>query len=297
MPVRIPCLRRTALLIVAAIAQAGASAALAQVTPPEPRLYDITVAAGIQNGRPAGVARAFRPGTNPIFVWFRHEGLAAGAQITSVWYYLEPAEPLRIADAAVTIQPPADWGQFSLELGPGKQWPLGQYRVALLVEGQALGEASFEITLATSPAGPAEARVHVSQRGSFRVAVPAGWTLRDDLPHADVQMKTALGDGLIEITSGPTSIRLDPVSYASGWESVSLGGGRLRTKRGGRQITVAGEPGYEGLYEGEGVLARVAFVGSPNRFFVLTGVFPAKEFDRLEPAFDGVLKSLVLSAR
>jgi hypothetical protein len=295
--VRIPFHRRTALLIVAAIAQAGVSDALAQVAPAEPRLYDITVAAGIQDGRPAGVARAFRPGTNPIFVWFRHEGLAPGAQITSVWYYLEPAEPLRIADTSVTIQSPADWGQFNLQLGPGKQWPLGQYRVTVLVEGKPLAEARFEITLATGPAGRAEARVHVSQRGSFRVAVPTGWTLRDDLPHADAQMKTEPGDGLIEITSGPTSIRLDPISYAAGWESVSLGSGRLRTKRGGRQTTVAGEPAYEGLYEGEGVLARVAFVGSPNRFFVLTGVFPAKEFERLEPAFDDVLKTFALSAR
>jgi hypothetical protein len=139
--------------------------------------------------------------------------------------------------------------------------------------------------------------VHVSQRGSFRVTVPAGWILRDDQPHADVQMKTEPGDGLIEITSGPTSIRLEPVSYAAGWESVSLGGGRLRTKRGGRQITIAGEPAYEGLYEGEGVLARVAFVGSSSRFFVLTGVFPARDFDRLEPAFDAVLRSFALGGR
>jgi hypothetical protein len=282
------------LAAVAAIAHAASSIAFAQPAQAAPRLYDVTVAAGVQGGRPAGVASAFRPGTNPIFVWFRHEGLAAGADVRSVWYYLEPAEPLRIGEAAVTIQPPADWAEFSLELAREKQWPLGRYRVDLLVAGTAIAEARFEITLAARPADVVDGPVHTSARGAFRVAVPRGWILRDDLPHADIQMKAPAGDGLIEIASGPTSTRLDPISYAAGWESVSLGGARLRAKRGGRQTALAGEPAYEGLYEGEGVLARVAFVGSPTRFFVLTGIFPAKDFDRLETAFDEVLKSFAL---
>lgn len=267
-----------------------------------PRIYDVTVAKGVEAGRPVAPGAAFTPDTNPIYVWFRHEGLAAGARVTAVWYYLEPASPLRIADASMIIQPPTDWGQFNFELAAGKRWPLGAYRVELLVDGQPAAQAPFEVSLAAgpspSPPAPRNARVHTATRGAFQIAVPEGWTMRADLPNADVQLTLEQDKGLIEITSGPTSIKLDPVSYAAGWESVSVGPGqRLQAKRGGRERVVGGEPAYEGLYEGEGVLARVVFAGRPDRFVVLTGVFPAAELDRLGAAFDEVLTSFVFTAR
>ena len=118
------------------------------------------------------------------------------------------------------------------------------------------------------------------------------WTLNDRVSPADVQIKPDQGDGLIEITSGPMSVRLDPVSYAAGWESRAVGPAQLlRTKRAGRAFNLDGEIAYEGGYEGEGVLAKVVFVGVSDRFYVLTGVFARDDFPRGEETFDRLVQS------
>jgi hypothetical protein len=56
-------------------------------------------------------------------------------------------------------------------------------------------------------------------------------------------------------------------------------------------MTVDGENAYEGLYEGEGVLAKVVFVGISNRFYVMTGVFRSEDYPRGEAVFDWMAQS------
>jgi hypothetical protein len=258
-----------------------------------PRMTDITAARGVSGGQPVEPGTTFTSDINPIFVWFRHSGLAPGAVLSSVWYYLEPAAPQRIGEGSVTVQPPTDWAQFALELAPGKQWPAGAYRVELLVEGRMLGEARFTVI-----AGRPTAGTHYRHpRAGFEMLVPPGWQLNDQVGTADVQLRTPQGDGLIEITSGPTSDRLDPVSYAAGWESVSVGPGlRLLAKRAGHPVEVGGLPAYEGTYAGQGVVVRVVFVAAPARFYVLTAVFAADAFDARTGEFDALLRSLSVRA-
>ncbi len=96
----------------------------------------------------------------------------------------------------------------------------------------------------------------------------------------------------MEITSGPISTKLDPISYAAGWESNSVGPDKLlRLKRAGHPVTVDGENAYAGVYEGEGVLAKVVFVGIATRFFVMTGVFRGDDYARGEAIFDRMVQS------
>jgi ribosome modulation factor len=109
------------------------------------RIYNITPARDVAWGRPVGQSDVFTPDTNPIYVWFRHEGFPAGTAITAVWYFLGTPTPYKIGEGTVTVTQPSDWGQFNYELEAGKRWPLGDYRVELLVAGTPVGEARFRI--------------------------------------------------------------------------------------------------------------------------------------------------------
>ncbi len=275
----------------------GAAAQPAAQPPPArgPRLFDVTAARGVAQGRPVGPGGTFTSDTNPIYVWFRHEGLPAGTRVTCVWYYLETTPVMRIADADLTLDPPTDWGQFNMELPAGRPWPVGNYRVELLLAGRPAAEARFEIVAnaaAAAPPAPAEPRLYRHPRAGFQILPPPGWTLDDHVSPADLQMKSAGGEGLMEITSGPTSTKLDAVSYAAGWESNAVGPDKLlHAKRAGRLLDVAGERAYEAVYEGDGVLAKVVFVGFADRFFVMTGVFRTEDFASGEPVFDRVVES------
>jgi hypothetical protein len=281
--------------LLAFVLAAAPSAAPAPPAPPQAqpaRIFDVTAAHGVDSGRAVGPTATFTPDTNPIYVWFQYEGLPAGTTITSVWYYLGTDTPTRIEQAAATTVQGANSGQFNLELAAGKAWPEGAYRVDLLVDGKVVAMGRFTVARAMPGVSPAEPARYTHPRAGFELSAPGGWTLNDQVSTADLRMTPAQGAGLMEITSGPTSTRLDPVSYAAGWESASVGPDKLlRRKRAGRPITVDGEAAYEGVYEGEGVLAKVVFVGFSTRFFVLTGVFKSDDYAPGEATFDRMAQS------
>lgn len=253
------------------------SAAVAAPRPQTPRLFDITVARQVVDGRPMDAATVLPPDTGEIVVWFRHEGLAPGARVSAVWRFLGGAAPLLIGESSVTIAGGANWADFSLEPAPGKPWFEGPYRVEFLVAERSIGEARFSIArpsarlgaaesapavsavpaapTAPAPAAPAGAatsanRRYVHPRVGFSLAPPEAWTMDDSGARADLQMKASGGAGLVEITSGPTSARLDPISYAAGWESMAVGPGRLLlAKRQGHPSSVDREGAYEAVYQ------------------------------------------------
>ena len=110
------------------------------------RLFDLTTAHGVVDRRPFRPTQVFAPDDNPIYVWFRGDGCMAGTVITSVWFYLETDPPLRFSEGTVVVERPDDWGQFNFELAPGKQWPVGEYRIELRVAGALLAETRFRIS-------------------------------------------------------------------------------------------------------------------------------------------------------
>lgn len=150
------------------------------------RIYDITTCRSVAWGKPVGVSDTFTPDINPIYVWFRHEGIPAGTTITSVWYFLETSAPYKIGEGAVTVTPPSDWGQFNFELAEDKQWPEGNYRVDILIGGKTIGEARFKVKKGSSaesslPGGlSAETtwRRYVNQEFGYALDVPADATVQ-----------------------------------------------------------------------------------------------------------------------
>jgi hypothetical protein len=120
-------------------------------TAPSPRIFDVMTARNVAWGQPVGPSGVFSPDVNPIYVWFRHQGLAAGTTITAVWYFTSTATPTKIGEGSVTVTPSSDWGQFNFELAQGKRWPVGDYRVEMLVSGAPVGEARFQVATAPPP--------------------------------------------------------------------------------------------------------------------------------------------------
>jgi tetratricopeptide (TPR) repeat protein len=111
---------------------------------PAPAGEALTVAAGADQGRPAGPGGPFPPGAGELHL-FAPAGLAqAGELVLARWYHLGPAgERL----AAVTAgRAPAGAPLHLAQAGPaGGAWPLGDWRVELRAGGARLAAAEFRV--------------------------------------------------------------------------------------------------------------------------------------------------------
>jgi len=269
----------------ASAATAGGAAPQAESV----RLFDATAARGVAEGRPVGATDVFTPDAGPIFIWFRFAGLPPGARLQATWRYLEMEAPHEIGSAEAVVRPGADWADFSLELAPGRPWPEGGYRVDLSANGGVLHAVRFRVGAADPPVGAGR-----HQDAAFTMDLPSGWAAVRPPDPASARFLSPAGDAFIEVTYGAVSHLLDPVSYAAGWESVSVGpGARLQSRLSGRVVQIDGTPAYEGTYDGGEVLVRVVFVARPDRFFVITGVFAREAF----PAGVGLFERAVGSFR
>ncbi|MFA5908334.1 MAG: hypothetical protein WC815_06135 [Vicinamibacterales bacterium] len=143
------------LLIVLTLAGPAAPQTRGGSTQSPARVFDVTAARGVTSGKPVGPTEVFAPAGDPVYVWFRHENVPAGATITARWYYLGVAPPFPIGEGTITTQPTHDWGQFSLELAQGKVWPPGSYRVDLLIAGTLAAEARFTVEPPPAASRPA----------------------------------------------------------------------------------------------------------------------------------------------
>jgi hypothetical protein len=74
---------------------------------------------------------------------------------------------------------------------------------------------------------------------------------------------------------------LDSASYVADWESSRVGPRHLLLKkRASRMVHLDGDLAYEGVYEGDGVLATVLFVRISDRLCGFLGYFLRDDFDR-----------------
>jgi hypothetical protein len=271
--------RCTEALIGVVVAIVGVQAASSE----QIRLVEVTVARSVASGSPVEPATVFTTDAGEIYVWARLEGAAPGTAIRSEWFYLGGATPRSIGAGTSTTRADHFSIYFSYELPAGRPWPAGDYRVELSAGGRVLGEARFTIASPVGPAPPSAPTPavprYIHPRAGYSFVPPAGWVLDDAGPGDGVRLRLENGAGLIEIASGTVGMRMDPTSYAAGWESVSVGPGKLLgEKRFGRVWTLAGEKSYEAVYEGPGVLCKVVFAATADRMFVVTGSFGADEF-------------------
>ncbi len=114
-------------------------------SPAQPRVYDLTPCAGIEQGRPMGPASLFPASARAVYVWFRFRDLPPGAMLQSVWHYGQYGQLRKLAEAKAEVRQGADWGEFHLNARSGSTLPLGDYRLEIFLDQAKVGSASFSV--------------------------------------------------------------------------------------------------------------------------------------------------------
>lgn len=128
-----------------ALVLAGLALLVPQTGQPPPRIFDVTAAHGVADGKPVRPGDLFSADDEVIYVWFRYEGCPSGGTITSDWYYLGSEPPIHLMEGRAVVGASSDSGHFKLDLGPGARWPAGGYRVDLRADGTLEAEALFRV--------------------------------------------------------------------------------------------------------------------------------------------------------
>lgn len=278
--------RMRVLAVIGAVVMVSATASAAR----QMKVSDITMARAVVEGQPVGPSSILPTNAGEIFVWARLEGAVPGTAIQARWFFLGGSVPQSIGDAVVNVPPGAASLSFSMELPSGRAWPEGPYRVELRAGGLVIGECRFTVA--------AENARYVHPRLRYAFLPPQGWAIDDVDPNDGVRLRAPGGTGLIELQTGSTSVRLEPLSYAAGWQSMAIGAGKLLdAKRGGGTTAIDGFSAYQAVYTGPAVTVKIAFVATADRIFVLTGSFESGVFAQGEAIFDRFIESLRLLPR
>lgn len=160
----------------------------------ELRLFDLTTAHGVVDKQPYRPTRVFLPQDSPIYVWFRGEGCTTGTTIRSVWFYLETDPPLRFSEGTVTVERLDNWGQFNFELAPGRQWPLGEYRIELRVGDALMAETRFRVSAVETPRATEVREIRQLSLNSPHMSRFAPGTVPAFLRHREVRASHAVRD-------------------------------------------------------------------------------------------------------
>lgn len=273
-----------------------------------PRIFDITTARSVAWGQPVGASTVFAPNINPIYVWFRHQGIDAGATLTAVWYFLGTATPLRIGEGSVTVTPHTDWAQFSFTLAADKEWPAGEYRVEVLVGAQSVAETRFQVTAAgtvppaaSAPPAPAgTGQGYVDPVLGYSLMLPPGWVIDTAETGEGKAFKPAQSGGKCSIVGRPAQPDGDVARAAANWEAKFLlpgSGSGLHTKVSGRDIVVGGNRAYEGNYRGDDITGRAVYVAAPARTLVIICMFLSPEFTQRANEIDQFIGAFVPGAQ
>ena len=170
-------------------------------------------ARGVKNGEPVSPGETFAPDAGTIYVWFRLAGHEAPTALRGVWRYLGGGQDQVIISSELMMQPNQDWADFQLELPPGKPWPLGEYRVDILIGDKQAASVPFRIAAAAAQPAPkasaAPAAGAITPAGAEALlrelgADPQAKTRRDGVPYFEFVIdgrKTVLA--LYGCTPGP----------------------------------------------------------------------------------------------
>jgi hypothetical protein len=100
------------------------------------------------DARPVDETDVFSPTQDVIYLIFEVTGAREGAELRSVWYVVDvgTSSPPNsfISEAAVTLAEGTTGGNFNLRRGPN-QWPVGDYRVELYLDGELVRAVPFSV--------------------------------------------------------------------------------------------------------------------------------------------------------
>jgi hypothetical protein len=110
-----------------------------------PAIVAARAALGVKDGEPVGVSEVFAPDAGTLYAWFRIAGHTQPVKLRGEWHYLGSGGDRMVIASDLTVQPNESWGDFQFELPPGRPWPLGAYRVDILMDGKLAASVPFRI--------------------------------------------------------------------------------------------------------------------------------------------------------
>ena len=294
-------------------------------------LSALVVARGVAGDAPVEPGETFPASPGNLVIWFRHQGLADGAEIRAVWYLMSAEGPVPAGEAATTIRQPGESGHIGLAPASGARWAEGAYRVVLFAEATQLALVQFRIvgaaeappqapTPAAPPPTPAATRPpvptppsspqpvvpppapasparggFVHPRSGFALTPPTGWTIDDTVSGIDLRMAPARGDGLIDVTSAAASGG-GPAAAEAGWTAINVGARkRYRFRMREDAVTIDGTAGIAAVYSDGSTYCKAIFLTNGDRDVVVTAVFGGATFSAGERVFDEVMRTFVWS--
>ncbi len=110
---------------------------------------DAQASTGFANGAATGVGSVFPTGTKTIYVSYTASGATNALPIQAVWYQVKDSKDVKIYTLSSTMPKSGAVGEFHL----GRQdasWPVGSYKVELVVNFKVLASVSFSVEEAQS---------------------------------------------------------------------------------------------------------------------------------------------------
>lgn len=117
----------------------------------QPRIVEARAAHGVRDGKPVQPTETFKPDTKEVFVWFRVAGIRAATKLRAVWNYIGAAGEQFIVESGTILTPEVEWGDVRVEQAPGRPWPVGAYRVDLLLGDVKVMSVPFRVVGAAAP--------------------------------------------------------------------------------------------------------------------------------------------------
>jgi len=121
-----------------------------------PAIVTTRAALGVKDGEPVGVSEVFAPDAGTLYAWFRIAGHTRPVKLRGEWHYLGSGGDRMVIASDLTVQPNESWGDFQFELPPGRPWPLGAYRVDIIMDGKVAASVPFRVEAAAAKPVPAK---------------------------------------------------------------------------------------------------------------------------------------------
>ena len=107
-------------------------------------VQNVQASTGFANGAATGVGSIFPTGTKIVYISYTASGASTLLPIQSVWYQVKNGKDFKIYALNATMPKSGVVSEFHLGR-KDNSWPLGDYRVDLVVQSKVLGSASFKI--------------------------------------------------------------------------------------------------------------------------------------------------------
>lgn len=108
-------------------------------------IQNIVTAKDVSNNKPQGLSNRFPNDTVRIYLCFNYSSLNSGDVIKVIWYSSNNGNLTKIYESQMTVSTASGFGEFHIKLPQNTKWPIGAYRVDVMLNIGLAGSVNFDI--------------------------------------------------------------------------------------------------------------------------------------------------------